>query len=387
MKLMILAGEVSGDIHAGKLVRELKESLPNAHFFGMGGPVMEAAGVRLFYGLKDLAVLGLVEVLKKYTHFRRIFKHLAQVLERERPSALILVDYPGFNVRFAKVAKKLGIPVIYYISPQIWAWARWRRYVIAHRVNKMLVVFPFEKDFYKGTGLNVEYVGHPLADKLGLTFENKKSTEKVLSVKEIEEKKEPVVALLPGSRHHEVEKLFPLMVDSARLIREQIPGVRFVASAADKVFHKEMVAQPGVKELSITILDEKASEIIQQADLALVASGTATLECGVMLTPMIIVYKVSFITWAIAQLVVRLPYIGLVNVVRGKKIMPEFVQFKAKPKDIADEAISVLKNGEKYLKCKKELQQVRRSIGEAGANRRAAQAVVNYLNQIQALKA
>lgn len=379
MKLMILAGEVSGDIHAGKLVKELKEDLSNAEFIGIGGPMMETAGVRLFYHLKDLAVLGIAEVIKKYGHFRRIFKDLTRILETERPDALILVDYPGFNVRFAKVAKKKGIPVIYYISPQIWAWARWRRFVIARRVDKMLVIFPFEKDFYKGTGLDVEYVGHPLADRLNLKFEKEPKAERTGS--------EPVVALLPGSRHHEVESLFPLMVGAARLIKEQIPGARFVASAANKVLHREMAAQPGVEALPVAVSDEKASELIQKADLALVASGTATLECGVLLTPMVIVYKVSLLTWAVGRLVIRLPYIGLVNVVRGKKIMPELIQFDATSERLAEEAAGILKNDEKYLKSVEELRQVRRAVGEAGASRRAAKAITKYLNQLKASKA
>lgn len=372
MKIMILAGEVSGDTHAAHLVSELKKRMPSAQFIGMGGPLMEKEGVRLFYTLKDLAVLGLIEVLKKYLHFRRIFNHLAQVLKTEKPDLLILVDYPGFNVRFAKVAKKNKVAVLYYISPQIWAWAKWRRYVIASRVQKMLVVFPFEKDFYRATGLDVEYVGHPLADSLQLSSLSK-------SVRQ--EQKEKVIGLLPGSRENEVERLFPLMLAAAQIIYKEEKGVRFVASAANDTLRREMQQMTGAVDLPLTILKESLTEIAQQSCVVMVASGTATLECAALITPMVVVYKVSFITWLLARLVVRLPYIGLVNIVRGKKVVPELIQFQATPDRIAKEVLSLLNSPDKSEKMKEELEKVRSAIGEKGASARAAQAVETFLQQ------
>lgn len=374
MKIMILAGEVSGDTHAAHLVHEIKQKIPNAEFIGMGGPLMEKEGVRLFYRLKDLAVLGLVEVLKKYLHFRRIFYDLADILEKEKPDLLILVDYPGFNVRFAKVAKKRGVPVLYYISPQVWAWAKWRRYVIASRVQKMLVIFPFEKDFYKGTGLSVEYVGHPIADKFQLSFSDPLKGE---------ETKEKVIGLLPGSRSNEVKHLFPLMLESARLIHQQDKSVRFIASAANENLRDQMKQMASLENLPLEIRKENLREIAESSRVVMVASGTATLECAVLTTPMIIVYKVSFLTWCLARLVVRLPYIGLVNIVRGKQVVPEYIQFQARPKGIAHEAMSLLNCEGKSEKMREELKKVRSAIGEKGASSRAAQAVLSFIHQIK----
>lgn len=371
MTVMILAGEVSGDTHAASLVRELKKLIPQAEFIGMGGPQLEKEGVRLLYQLKDLAVLGLSEVVRKYFHFRRIFRHLALTLKGTRPSALILVDYPGFNVRFARVAKKLGVPVIYYISPQVWAWARWRRKFIAQRVQKMLVLFPFERDFYQGTGLDVEYVGHPLVDRL------KKST------LEKTENEENVVGLLPGSRRQEVERLYPLMLDVARRIHREYPQIKFLASAANEELYKLM---KGENELPLEVVQGQTTEIIKKSHLVLVASGTATLECAVLTTPMVIVYKVAFLTWFFARLLVRLPYIGLVNIVRGKKVAPEFVQFSAKAEAITQEAISILSTPLKWEKMKEELEKVRDLLGQSGASQRAARSIFDYLTKIEAIK-
>ncbi len=374
MKIMILAGEVSGDIHASALVHELKKELPQAEFLGMGGPLMKKEGVNLFYSLKDLAVLGLVEVLKKYLHFRRIFNHLADVLKKEKPAALILVDYPGFNVRFAKVAKKCGVPVLYYISPQIWAWARWRRFVIASRVQKMLVVFPFEKNFYKGTGLDVEYVGHPLADKLQLSFESVPDVSGIGS-------EEKVVGLLPGSREHEIERLFPLMLQTAEKMVQEDESIQFVASAANPTLKSKIEAMASKVKLPLKVLQGSLSEVTRECQLVLVASGTATLECGALMVPMIVIYKVSFFTWLLGRLVVRLPYIGLVNIVRGKKVVPEFIQFEAKASKVAEEALSLLNCPDKSEKMREELQKVRHAIGEKGASVRAAKEVASFIRQ------
>jgi len=384
MKCMILAGEVSGDIHGGHLVRELKKSLPDMEFIGMGGSQLEKEGVVLLYRLKDLAVMGLTEVIRKYFHFRRIFYHLAQVLKKERPAALILIDYPGFNVRFARIAKKFGIPVIYYISPQIWAWAKWRRRIIARRVDKMFVIFPFEKSFYQGTGLNVEYVGHPLVDKLNKSSGEDSKLGNPVPSSGKREGQELVVGLLPGSRSHEVERLFPLMVEVAKILRQELPQIHFLASAVNENLLQMMKKEQNC--LPLEVFKGEASEIMKRSNLVLVASGTATLESALLLTPMVIVYKVSFLTWLLARMLIRLPYIGLVNIVGEKKIVPEFIQFSAKAQAIADEVSSILKSPEKVERIKKELSLVKAAIGAKGASQRAAQGIVQYLNQIKAIK-
>lgn len=377
MKLMILAGEVSGDSHAASLVRELKKMDPKVQFFGMGGPAMRAAGVRLFYHLNDLAILGLWEVVLKYFHFRRIFNTLKQILSQEKPAALILVDFPGFNVRFARVAKKLNVPVLYYVSPQIWAWGRRRRRTIARRVDKMLVLFPFEKEIYQGTGLDVEYVGHPSLDKLACVAAEEKSLRRALKIAP----EEILIGLLPGSRRHEVERIFPVLLEAAAEIFKKNPRVRFVASAVNGEAAGTLSSLRAGRPLPLEIQPGNAHQIMKEADLVLVASGTATLECAFFTTPMLIVYKVSPITWWVGRRVVRLPYIGLANVMAGRKIVPEFLQGEAQPGAIAAAALSLLDSAPKRSQMIEELKKVKASLGESGASLRAAQAIHRFLSE------
>lgn len=377
MKLMILAGEVSGDSHAATLVRELKKMDPQVRFFGMGGPAMRSEGVRLFYHLNDLAILGLWEVALKYFHFRHIFNTLKKILSQEKPDALILVDYPGFNVRFARVAKKLRVPVLYYVSPQIWAWGRRRRHTIARRVDKMLVLFPFEKEIYQGTGLDVEYVGHPSLDKLATAPAAKKSLREMLHAGS----EDILIGLLPGSRLHEVERIFPVLLEAADEIRKKNPRARFVVSAVNAEMAKILSSLCAGRPLPFEIQQGNAHQIMKEADLVLVASGTATLECAYFTTPLLIVYKVSPITWWVGRRVVRLPYIGLVNVIAGRKIVPEFLQGEAQPAAIAAEALSLLNSAPKRSQMIEELKKVKASLGESGASRRAAQAIHRFLSE------
>lgn len=376
MKFMILAGEVSGDSHAAALVRELRKERPALEFFGMGGPEMEAAGVKLLYGLKDLSVLGLSEVLRKYFHFRRIFKHLEKKLKEERPDALILVDFPGFNVRFARVAKRNKVKVIYYVSPQIWAWGRRRRHTIARRVDKMLTLFPFEKEVYAGTGLDVECVGHPSLDKLEGVVRNGTAAFRGTP----EPRNDILIGLLPGSRRHEVERLFPILLEAAQKIHVRNPKIRFVASAVNDEMQEKMAALLEERKLPIEMVRGQSHDIMRESDLVLVASGTATLECAWFTTPMLIVYQVSPLTWAVGRRVVKLPHIGLVNVIAGKTIMPEFLQHDAVPQKIADEALAILGSPERLKNMKEELKKVKAALGGPGASARAAQAVMRGIH-------
>lgn len=373
-KIFIVAGEVSGDMHAASLIKELKIINPSLRFMGLGGKRMEQEGMLLFFDLTKIAVVGFTEVLKNLFLFRKIFYGFIKKAEQEKPDAIILVDYPGFNLRLAKELKRRGFKIIYYISPQIWAWGEKRIEIIRETVDKMIVFFDFEKEIYGKKGIDAEFAGHPLLDQAKPTL-TKDEFIKTLSL----DSKNPIISLLPGSRNTEVEKIFPIMLDAAKFIFEEFPQAQFLVLSSSSVdintYHGLIKNSP----LPIRMLDSQHYNAISSSDLALVASGTATLEAAILNTPMLIVYKVSFLTWAYAKKLIKIPYIGLVNVVAGKKIVPEFIQFSARPELISKEAIELLKNREKYVNLQKELSQIKTHLGEPGASRRSAQSILSLI--------
>ena len=335
---------------------------------------MEEEGVELSFDLTKIAVVGFTEILKNLSLFRKIFFDFINKAEQENPDLIILVDYPGFNLRLAKELKKRGFKIIYYISPQIWAWGEKRIDTIKKAVDKMIVLFDFEKTLYQNKDINVEFVGHPLLDRANQTLTKKEFIKSIFV-----ENKNPIISLLPGSRNNEVKKIFPIMLESAKLIYKQFPQAQFLVLTSSSV---DINAYSGLIKkyhLPIRMLDRQHYNAIASSDLALVASGTATLEAAILNTPMIIVYKVTFLTWAYAKTLIKIPYIGLVNVVAGKQIIPEFIQFRAKPKLIFKEAIQLLKNREKYSALQKELSQIKTHLGSPGASRRAAQSILSSL--------
>lgn len=377
---MLIAGEVSGDMHGARLVKELRRKNSALQFIGVGGEHMRAEGVRLIHHVHDLAVLGAVEVIRHYPKIRAIFYELLAVAKEKRPEVVILIDYPGFNIRFAKQLKKYDIPVIYYISPQIWAWGQHRRKVIALCVDKMLVFFEFEKQFYHDTGLDVEFVGHPIADtlKTDLTREEfYKKNDISLST--------PVIGLLPGSRKNEIIKILPVILESAKKIRDVKSDVQFilpVGSVVPKALLMSIIDKTHMSNLQgIKVIEGQVHETMAYSDMVLIASGTATLETAWFGTPMIIIYKVSFITAVLARMVIKIPYIGLVNVVAGKKIIPEFLQTDAKPDKIAQCALEYLTDKKLLAIKRQELSVIKEKLGKPDAVARAAQAIMRFLQK------
>ncbi|MFC1646067.1 lipid-A-disaccharide synthase [Candidatus Omnitrophota bacterium] len=373
-KIFVVAGEVSGDIHAASLIKELKVMNPSLEFMGLGGRHIQEEGAELFFDLTKIAVVGFTEVFRNLLLFRRIFFNFINRAVQEKPNVIILVDYPGFNLRLAKELKKRGFKIIYYISPQIWAWGGKRIDAIKETVDKMIVLFDFEKSLYQNKGISVEFVGHPLLDRANQTLTKEEFIESI-SI----ENKSPVISLLPGSRNNEVRKILPVMLESAKLLYKEFPRAQFLVLSSSSVDINTYNNLMKDYNLPIQMLDSHHYNAIASSDLALVASGTATLESAILNTPMIIVYKVSFLTWAYAKSLIKIPYIGLVNVVAGKQIVPEFIQFKARPKLIAKEAIGLLKDKNKYHALQKELSQIKTHLGLPGASRRAAQSVLSLL--------
>jgi len=357
---MFIAGEASGDAHAAELIKALRVQAPDVNVFGAGGPKMKAAGMELLLDLTEHAVVGLVEVLKNYGKFRRIFWDLVRKAETRKPDAVVLVDFPGFNLRFAAQMKKRGIKVIYYISPQLWAWHANRAKQIQRDVDLMLTIFPFEKDWYAkhAPKLRVEFVGHPFAERI---------QESDVAGR----KPENLILLLPGSREREVAKIFPIM---ARVVDQMPPDLKFVAAAvnarsAAMMKHPEVMVEVG-----------NAHDLMQRAVLAITASGTATMECAFFGCPMIVVYKVNWLTYLIGRMLVTVNWLAMPNVIAGREVVPEYIQHNAKPDMIARRVLELLQDAYRREAMRQELAAVVKSLGGAGASEHAARLILLATN-------
>ncbi len=368
-KILIIAGEASSDLHAANLVKEIKALIPGLEFFGLGGIKMARQGVRLYANIVDLAVVGFAEVLKNIRKFQILFHQLLKEVDKLRPSLAILIDYPGFNLRLAAELKKRNIPIVYYISPQIWAWGRNRINLIKKLIKRMIVIFKFEEEIYKKAGIPVSFVGHPFLDKVipdsTIDLPTGKTT----------------FALLPGSREVEVRRLLPLMLESAQIIREKIPNSQFLILRSSTV-KEELFSQILTNfKLPVYIFNDKTYEGLASSDFALVASGSVTLESAILEKPFVILYKVSWLSWLCLRTIIHVPYIGLVNIVAGRKIIEEFIQYRAQPKRIGNYIVETLNNPQKINLLKNELSRIKSLLGEKGANKRAAGIIVDLLTQ------
>ena len=368
--LMIIAGEASGDMRAAELVLALKSLSPDIQFSGVGGDCMKKAGVELFEHITSLAVIGIAEVLKNLKRIKKVFDHVLAEVETQKPDAVILVDYPGFNLRLAKKLKQRNIKVIYYVSPQVWAWRQSRIHTIKKIVDRMMVLFPFEKDLYASYGMNVDYVGHPLVDEIKIQF----SPSDVLKSIDLKSQGNTTIGLMPGSRQKEVERHLPVMLEAAQKLYEQDHNRQFLLLKASTI--ERSLLEPLIPpSLPVKIYEGSPYDGINAMDAAIVASGTATMETALLNKPMVIIYKTSWPTYAIAKNVIKIPYIGLVNVVAGKKIVPELIQNDCNAVNIAENVETVLGNQD----ILEELRKVKTALGEPGASRRAAKVILEEL--------
>lgn len=366
--IMIVAGEASGDMHGAHLVREILKINPALNFYGIGGKKLKEEGVQLLASASDMAVVGLTEVVSKLGKILKIMGIMKRSLDERRPDLVILIDYPDFNLPLAKAAQKRGIKVFYYISPQVWAWRKSRIGQIKKTVDKMAVILPFEVDTYGREGFAVNYVGHPLLDMVKLNYSKQELRKKFgLAGDKI------TIAIMPGSRPSEVRKLMPELMRAAEILQKEIPAIQFVLPLADTLQKTEVVEFISGSRVKVKVVSGQTYDVVSCADLALVASGTATLETALLKVPMVIVYKLSLLSYAIGRLIVDVKNIGLVNIIAGKTIVPELIQKDASGKRIAEEALAILKNGEKRQEIIKELEAIRGRLGEPGAARRAAQ--------------
>lgn len=375
-RILIVAGETSGDKHAAKLIAELKRRAPGMEIYAVGGDRMAAAGATLLHNLVHMAVLGSVEVLRNYRVLRGIFYSVLSFVRTARPDAVVLVDYPGFNIRLAKKIKRMGLPVkvFYYISPQVWAWGTRRKWTISRNVDRMIVILPFEKEFYSDTPLPVEFVGHPALDDLRLDTP-RAEVRRRLGVGGGER----LVVMLPGSRWNEVRRHLPVMLGAAGRMSKEFPGLCFALCEPPAAFRDFTESELSHGKVRVTVAGGNVYELIDAADLVIVASGTATLETACLLKPMVIVYRVTWPTYFLGRMLVKLPYIGMVNVIAGRKIMPECIQRHATAERIAAEALSFLRDEGKYAAAVRQLGQIRARVGERGASARASQAILKEM--------
>ena len=373
-KVMIVAGEASGDMHGAALVHEMSKINPSLNFYGIGGSQLEKMGVKLVVNNSSLAVMGITEVISKLISILKILAMMKKSLDDDRPDLVILIDFADFNLRLAKAAKKKGIKVFYYISPKVWAWRKTRINQIKKFVDRMAVIFPFEVDTYAAKGYRVNYVGHPLVEMVK-SHDTKQDSRKKIDIPE----NKTTIALLPGSRLSEVTKLLPEMVLAAEIVAQKIPDIQFVLPLADTIEEKIIFDLTKGSSLKIKVIAGKTYDVISSADLAIVASGTATLETGLLGVPMIILYKFSPFTALIARMLITPQPIGLVNIIAGKMIAPELLQQEANANRIASEALAILLNKEKKQEIIAQLQDIRIKLGEAGAARRAAQIACDML--------
>jgi lipid-A-disaccharide synthase len=374
-KIMILAGEASGDLQGAYLAQELKNLSPGIELFGIGGRRMEEQGVRLVADITQIAVVGFVEVFKHIRVFRRILKKLDGILTKDRPEGIILIDNPGFNLMIAKKAKEKNIPVSYYISPQVWAWGRQRIRKITNLVKKMIVVLPFEKKIYEEAGCPVNFVGHPFLDIVRPLL-SKEEAYKRFELR----KDKAIIGLLPGSRGEEIRRLLPIMISAAEQIKKKRPATQFILPLAPTLSRAEVDKALKKTNLAIKVVEDPTFDARNIMNFALVASGSATLENACLGLPMVIIYKVHFITGVLLKILLKIPYIGLVNVVAGKKIVPEFLQYRARPKTIAQSVLEFLANPPELNRMKEELKGVKEKLGDAGAPRRAAEDILQTFN-------
>lgn len=370
--ILLVTGETSGDLHGAKLAIALRELEPSIDLVGVGGGHMARAGVRLLPNIDRVDAMGVPGIRQLWVGWKTL-RQLSALVKETPFDAIVLIDSPGLNLRLAKVAAKASQKIIYYIAPQVWAWGRRRLSLIRKVVKHVLAILPFEEAFFRKEGIACDYVGHPLLDELPGSYDME-AERKALDLKP----GEMVLGLLPGSRKKEVQALLPTLLEACQFIQQQYPQLQIVVAQADSlsdsIFEPILDSSPSVK-----LIKGKPNEVLAVSDLVLVASGTATLQAALIGTPMVIVYRTSPLTYQIGKRLVTIPYIGLVNILAEKELVPEILQERATAKNIAQEALSILGDSSRQHKMKQSFQDLRNSLGSAGASKRAAELILTEI--------
>jgi lipid-A-disaccharide synthase len=375
INLMIIAGEVSGDLLGSELAAELMQLNNNIKLFGIGGDKMKEAGVEIIYNINKLAFLGFAEVVRHIPFVKKVQNDLIKVIKEKKIKYIIMIDYPGFNLNFAKKIKPLGVKILYYVSPQIWAWGKRRIKKIKNLVRKMFVVFSFEEKLYKDEGVDVEFVGHPLLDRISrYGFLSKENFFEIYNLDTAKD----ILLILPGSRKFEVEKIFPACIEAALRLKKEFHLQIVVARAAniDEKLFEEISPLSGYK-----IIKDRNYELMRYSKVGIIKSGTSTLESGLFELPMVIVYKTSFLTYFISKSLVRLNNIGMANIVSGENVVPELIQHNVNPDSVYNEVKKILSDSNLFDSIKRKLSNIKIKLGSEEAAKRTAQSIYSLLNE------
>ncbi|AGA33558.1 Lipid-A-disaccharide synthase [Thioalkalivibrio nitratireducens DSM 14787] len=374
--VVVCAGETSGDSLAAGLIRALSERRSDVAFSGMGGEQMRAAGANTLIDVSELAVMGLWEVLTQYARLRRLLRRMQRHLEETRPRLLVLVDYVEFNLRLGEHARRLGIPVLFYVSPQVWAWRQKRIHRIRRCVDAMAVLFPFEETIYREQGIPVRYVGNPLVDRVQRPRVDLRAELQL-------DPATRVVGLLPGSRSGELRRHWPVLVATARCLHRLRPDLHFAVPLASGVGVGILQSLAPYRDLPISTLEgnARAHQVMAASELVLISSGTATLEAALLRTPMIVIYRMAPLSYALFSRLIRVPHVALANIVAGRRVVPERLQRAANPEALCREALDWLDHPEKLAAIRESLDQVRQRLGPGGADRRVAETALEMLER------
>ena len=373
-ELMVVAGEASGDLHAADVLAELRRRRPGLRAFGMGGPRLEAAGLERLFDAREISVMGIAEVWPRLPRIWRVFRALVRAARERRPAAALLVDVPDFNLRLARKLRGLGVPVVFYVSPTVWAWRRGRVRQIARDVDRMLCILPFEEEFYRAHGVRARYVGNPVVEQVPPPGAPE-GFRRALGL----DAGRPTLALLPGSRPGELQRLLPTMVESAVLLQRERPELQIVVPVAPGLERAPLERAFSLRGLHPTLVDGRAAEVVGAADVAVVASGTATLETALMLRPMVVVYRMSALSWAVGKLLVRVAFVSLVNLLSGRRLVPELLQGALRPQAVADEVRRLWLPGAARAAQLEGLQALRAKLGGGPTASRVADEVLDVM--------
>lgn len=374
-KLLIITGEVSGDLIGASLIRELKSLQPELIITGIGGDRMKSSGMNLIYHSDQMAILGFVEVIKHLPFIRQVRKKIIETVIQENIRCVVLIDYPGFNLNIAKKLKERGIKIIYYVSPQIWAWAKGRVKKVQRFVDKMLVVFPFEVEFYNNEKVNVEYVGHPLVERISQY--NFFSKEDFFAKYNLDEEKKTLL-VMPGSREQEVKEIFPETIKAADMLAKKFDLQVVVAKSKNidaKVFRDLSVSE------KFTLIEDHNYELMKYSYFGIIKSGTSTLEAGYFSLPMVVVYKTSSLTYLIGKQLIKLDKIGMVNILLDKMVVPELIQNEANSENIFNTTSKIISDEKIYQTIKHKLEFVKEKLGSGGASKKAAKTILEIMNE------
>lgn len=374
LSVMFSAGESSGDQHAANMFLELKKHQPDIKGFGMGGAKMALAGIDIRYDSGSIGVIGVVEVLKHYGEIRRALKLIQQLVSTERPDLLVCVDYKEFNLKLARFAKQCGVKVLFYVSPQVWAWRPGRVKTYGKAIDMMAVIFPFETTYYDAENVPVRYVGHPSVDKV----HPQRSRLEDMAIFNLDEGN-PVIGLLPGSRANEINRLLPIMLAAAEILQVRNPGIQFMLPQADSISDELLESYMDRSPVKITVIKNQPYDVIQCCDVVMTTSGTATIEIALLNVPMVITYKLAALTYWLGRWLVNTPFIGLPNIILGKGFIKELIQYEATSENLAEEIERILTDKFYADQMRDNLNQVKQQLGHGGGSKNMAELALEIM--------